>query len=120
MIGRYVNVDKRKGQRGTSYNVRWFDPRTGKRRSKSCGTGVAGKRNAERFRAKIIDDLSKGRVGDPIDCSWQEFVERFLETKAKNRPKTIECYRRVLKTFKELCDPATVMSVTHSNPGPAD
>lgn len=75
--------------------------------------GVAGKNLAARFRSKLVDELAKGRMNDPIDKPWSEFVEEFMAVqRAKKRPKTVLRYDLVLRGFAGICQPASVLSVT--------
>ncbi len=63
---------KARGAEAASWYVGWIDPE-GKRRCKSCGPGLPGRRNAERLRRKIEAQLITGQYHQQIKTTWESF-----------------------------------------------
>ena len=63
-----------------SWHCEWDEP-TGARRSKSCGPGRKGKRDAEAMRDKINTELRMGTYesAELSRVTWDEFLKRYRE-----------------------------------------
>ena len=59
-----------------SYTAQWEDPITGKRKYKS--TGTAFKREAERFAARLEDEIRENAT-KPVDALWGVLRQRYEE-----------------------------------------
>lgn len=102
---------RRKGKRSTTYSLRWKDQRTGRCRSKTCGTDKA---LARRLQGQKREELAKGIAGDAIDVPWGEFVEQELELAAgRISPKGRLRLKCSLDALTDLCDPPSVGSVDY-------
>lgn len=67
---------KKLGAAKASWYVGWYDP-AGKRRCQSCGSGVEGKRNADKLRRKREADLIAGTYDDNSRKTWEEFRREY-------------------------------------------
>ena len=70
-----VRVFKRSGRK--FYQAEWTDPVTGKLRSKS--TKQSTKRDAERFAAKLEEELLRGDDTNSRYLTWKSFRQRYEE-----------------------------------------
>src|SRR5262249_54356218 len=91
--------------------LQWHDPTTGKRKSKSAGT--ADMDAAERIRADLEYELSKGLYKEPCKMPWLTFRTLFEEEKvAGYRPNTRGKISTVLDALEERMAPGTLGDVT--------
>jgi integrase len=90
--------------------LQWHDPETGKRKSKSAGTG--NRATAETRRAELEYELNHGLHQEASRMSWERFRELFEEEYLPDlRPKSRSRYREVLTRFERLCRPTTLAGV---------
>ena len=68
-----VWIHKRDGKRGTSYRLRWVNPRTGKWESLACGRD---RRLALMEKTRIEGELREGLAGTIAHTDIGEFVEQ--------------------------------------------
>jgi integrase len=91
--------------------LQWIDPDTGRRKSKSSGTGKDAE--AEQARADLEYELNHGRYQEASRMTWERFRELFEEEYlAGLRPNTQENYRFTLDSFEQVCHPARLRSIT--------
>ena len=57
--------------------LRWIDPETGHKRTKSAKT--TRRREAERMAARIEADLKAGKMATAGKTSWEDFRQRYEE-----------------------------------------
>jgi integrase len=115
MASAWINQDPRQvqkhGTEGASWVVNWYDPE-GRKQSKSCGAGPAGKRTAERLRRKIEAELMTGTYRKQIKTTWatfrQEYEERVLAGLA---PRTRGSAKSSLDAFERHIRPVRVFCV---------
>ena len=67
---------KKVGPEKASYFVGWIDPE-GKRRCKSCGRGVRGRKAAERLARKIEGQLLAGTYEGQSKATWKQFRQEY-------------------------------------------
>lgn len=88
----------------------WTDPETGKARRQS--TGTPNKRDAERFRLRLENELNDPHAKRNPRTTWEQFreaVERdFLPDK---RPSTRERYRVVMNSFERAIAPKLMTGI---------
>ena len=90
--------------------AQWTDPISGKPRLRSTGHKV--ERDAERWAARLENDLNDGLV-TPANATWEELVERaerdFLPDK---RPRTRDCYRTAMRDIAKHLNPKRLTGIT--------
>src|SRR5260370_37131429 len=64
------------GEAAAAWVVGFYDPE-GKRRSKSCGPGSEGKKNAEKLRKQIDAQLLTGTYQSNDKKSWEDFRKEY-------------------------------------------
>jgi integrase len=90
--------------------LQWFDPDTGKRKSKSAQT--ADPEEAEVAREKLQYELRHGKYQEASKLSWKGFRELFEAEYLPNcRPKTRAKIRSVLDIFEEHCNPRQLQAI---------
>lgn len=100
--------------KAASWYVGWREP-DGKRRSKSCGAGVAGKTKAQKLRRKIDAELVTGTYGSSPNRTWQDFRAEYDSTMVAVMPaSTARQVRRSLDAFQEAIHPAKMLGITTS------
>lgn len=75
-----VKVRKFRRQGAKFFQVQWFDPLTGKRKRLSTGTSI--EREAERFAARIENDINEGRESN-YRTTWADFRVRYEQEVVK-------------------------------------
>jgi len=79
---------KAHGEAKAAFCVGWFDP-DGKKRSKSFGSGMKGKGDAEKYKIKVEDQLLHGTYASSVRKTWQQFRQEWEEKiGAKMLPQT--------------------------------
>jgi integrase len=100
------------GKAKAAHYVGWYTP-DGKRRSKSCGVGTIGKREAERLRDKRKSELTLGTYGEKNKVTWQEFRERYeRDILPALALKTEKEAKAALTRFEEVAKPRLVAFIT--------
>jgi integrase len=90
--------------------LQWFDPDTGKRKSKSAET--ADPQEAEVAREKLQYELRHGKHQEASNLTWKAFRERYeAEYTPGCRPKTQAKIHSVLNTFEAICNPRRLQGV---------
>jgi integrase len=103
---------KKHGEDAASWYVGWIDPE-GKRRCKSCGAGLDGKRNAEKLRKKREAELITGTYQAKSNKTWGDFRQKYeLEIVAGLAVRTREEVKFALDSFERLAKPVKVASLT--------
>jgi integrase len=91
--------------------LQWFDPDTGRRKSKSAGTADPGA--AEDTRADLKGGLNHGRYQEASKLDWSRFRELFEQEYLPGlRPRSREKYATVLDVFEEIVNPEKLRAVT--------
>ncbi|HEV3261872.1 MAG TPA: site-specific integrase [Gemmataceae bacterium] len=95
---------KKVGEAKAAYYVGWIDPE-GKRRCKSCGTGAAGKKAAEKLRQKREGELREGTYKSNSKKTWddfhQEYKDKILPKKApRSRAEILTSLAHVKRIMK--------------------
>jgi integrase len=94
-----------------SLMLQWFDPDTGKRKSRSAKT--ADEAAAEKARADLEYELNHGLFQERSRLDWERFRERFEEEYLPGlRPRSAEKYITVLDVFETIIKPARIGSIT--------
>jgi integrase len=103
---------KKRGADKASWYVGWVDP-AGKRRRKSCGPGLQGKRNAEKLQKKRESELLTGTYQANDRQTWKEFRKEY-ESKVLEglAPKTRQSAKSSLDAFERHARPARVACIT--------
>lgn len=93
-----------------NFQCEWTDPETGKARRQS--TGTPNKRDAERFRLRLENELNDPHAKRNPRTTWESFreaVERdFLPDK---RPSTRERYRVAMNSFERAIAPKLMTGI---------
>lgn len=103
-----VWIEKRRGKRGTSYRLRWVDPRTGKWESEAVGRDLAFARER---RDQIRQALRDGFGGKLPHTEMAEFVEMLPSLMCGKSPSTIETTQDSIRLLEELAGPGHVMAI---------
>jgi hypothetical protein len=84
--------------------LQWYDPETGRRRSKSAET--VDPDIAEAKRDDLEYELNHGKYEEPSKIPWEDFRELFAaEYLAGHRPTTREKHHAVLDVFEDIIHP---------------
>jgi integrase len=90
--------------------LQWYDPDTGKRKSRSAETN--NPMEAEKKRADLEYELNHGLYQEPSKITWERFRELFeAEFVSARRDNTQRNYRAALDLFERLCSPRAVRLV---------
>jgi hypothetical protein len=93
--------------------LRFTDPLTGRRESRSAGTRV--RREAERLAARWETELREGRYKAPFKASWAEFRERFEAEKGLSLSEnTRNSTRTAFNHLERVINPSKLASLTAS------
>lgn len=93
--------------------LRFTDPLTGRRHSRSAGTRV--RREAERLAARWEAELREGRYKAPTKASWAEFRERFeAEKGASLSENTRSATCSAFNHLERLINPSKLCALTAS------
>ena len=96
---------KKHGKAKASWHVGWHDL-DGQRKSKSCGPGARGKRDAEKLADTIHSQLVTGTYQSNERKTWQEFRELYeLQIISSMDPKPAREVRNSLRTFDRIIRP---------------
>jgi len=91
--------------------LQWIDPDTGRRKSRSAGTG--DEREAEQARADLEYELNHGRYQEASRMTWERFRELFEDQYvAALREETRKVYGNAFSLFERVCNPKRLRSVT--------
>jgi integrase len=111
MTEKRINVWVQRRPDRATLCLQWFDPETGKRKSKSAET--ADPEEAEARRVDLESDLNNGRYQEASRMGWEGFRELFeAEYLPGVRPLTAKKYREVFDVFESLVRPGKVRAVT--------
>jgi integrase len=90
--------------------LQWYDPVTGKRKSKSAES--CNPIDVERRRAALEYELNHGLYREASNMPWERFRQLFEEEfVAAKRPDTKKNYRIALDLFEQICHPKTLRSI---------
>jgi integrase len=90
--------------------LQWYDPVTGKRKSKSAES--CNPIDVERRRAALEYELNHGLYREASNMPWERFRQLFEdEHVAAKRPETRRNYRGTLDQFEQICRPRTLAGV---------
>ena len=103
-----VWINKRKGKRGTSYRLRWIDPKTGKMESESCGRDLAF---ARLRRDQVKQELREGLAGRLPDTSIADLRDRLPELMAGRSPMTVQRTQESLDSLRDQCGEMPIGSI---------
>lgn len=88
----------------------WRDPVTGKLKTKS--TGTTKPRDAERFLARLEDELNNGEAHG-VDTLWATVADRYqAEVLVSRAPATLRKFQGTRNAVEDLIDPKLVASLT--------
>jgi integrase len=91
--------------------LQWFDPDTGRRKSKSAGT--ASEDEAEQQRSDLEYELNHGKFQEASRIDWDRFRQLFeTEYLPGLREKTRIKYATVLDVFEQIVSPKKLRSIT--------
>src|SRR5262245_36983891 len=95
-----------------SYYVGWFDPE-GKRKSKSCGPGAAGKGLAEKLKKKTEAELLTGTYRSNNKSVWKDFRDEYrTNVLAGLAVRTREQADTSLAHFERIVKPVRMLGIT--------
>src|SRR5262249_47042822 len=90
--------------------LQWFDPNTGRRKSKSAGT--ADEDAAETARADLEYELNHGKYQEASRMTWERFRELFEKEYLPNlRPNTRRTLGDAMNHLERICRPARLSSI---------
>jgi integrase len=95
-----VWIVRRSGKRGTSYRLRWVDPRTGRWESEAAGRDLA---YARVRRDQIRQELRDGLTGKAPETTVAELVDRLGSLMAGKTHFTVESTKESLRSLDDLC-----------------
>lgn len=99
---------------GRDLMLRWTDPVTGKRRTRTAGT--TDWKEAERCGGKLEEELRAGTVASPSKITWRAFLARHDDEKLSGgNPDTAEAYRVALGHVTRVLDPDRLAKLTTAN-----
>lgn len=102
-----VRIFRRKGR--ANYEAQWEDPISGKKKTRSTGTGR--RRDAERFAARVEDELKAGTFEKTI-VTWERFLQRFeTEFMPSKAPRSQAKIRVTINLINRLLSPKTLTSL---------
>lgn len=85
----------------------------GKQRSKSCGPGRKGKRQAETLQRQREGEFAAGTYRSANRMTWEEFRKEFEQkVPAGKRPQTQDAYKFCLNNFEKAIKPNLLRSIT--------
>ena len=94
----------------TNWVMRYTDPRTGRRITRS--TGTSNRRQAERVAGKWESELRAGKYRKSVDTHWPEFRERYEKQVAVEQAKgTLDKVIAVLNAVEESLAPKRVRDI---------
>ncbi len=94
--------------------AQWDDPITGLTKTRS--TKVTETRKAERFAAKLEEELNSGTYAPPTNTTWAEFCERFLsEVSSAKKGGTAEKTRATMSMIEKLVNPKFLAALADAN-----
>ncbi len=94
-------ICRHKGKTGTTYRVRWVDPRSGRWRSRTAGRDYVA---ARLLRGQVRADLRDGLAGKRPDVSPAELADRLPILMAGRAATTIRKTAGSLRQLQKLCD----------------
>ena len=103
-----VWITRYKGKRGTTYSLRWIDPRTGRWQREPCGRDLAYTRTR---RDEIKQELRDGLAGRLPDVSLTELAGRMDTFMAGKSPETISKTKDSLNALEDACKVGLIASV---------
>lgn len=84
--------------RRRDFEAQWFDETTGKKKTRTTGTAV--RRDAERFAARLEDELNSGPIAQPVRVLWKTIVDRYSDEVLPNLAKKTR--NKTKGTFNKL------------------
>jgi integrase len=110
MSERRVNVWIQQFTNRKNLVLQWFDPDTGKRKSKSAET--ADPKKAEIARADLESDLNHGRHKEASRISWERFRELFEDERLPGmRQSTVRNFGNTFDLLERICHPTSLRSI---------
>jgi len=103
-----VWIVKRKGKRGTSYRLRWIDPKTGKMASEACGRDLA---YARLRRDQVKQELRDGLSGRLPETSIADLRDRLGDLMAGRSDATIQRTKESLDSLRKVCGEMPIGSI---------
>jgi hypothetical protein len=111
-IGQDPKQVEKHGSENASWYVYWRTPEE-KQRSKSCGPGDKGKKQAERLKNKIANELMLGTYREQLRTTWQTFRQEYEEkVVALLAPRTRQAIKSSLDAFERHMNPHRVYHVS--------
>jgi len=108
-----VWITKRKGKKGTTYNVRWYEPGTDKAKSKAFKRA----KDAESYKVQLRDDIDNGNYHRPVKMRFSDWKEKHI-LNMENSPdvdvseKTIFSHAEALAALDVHCKPRYLSDIT--------
>jgi integrase len=100
-----------RGEANAPWLVGWLEP-DGRRRSKTCGPGQAGKRTADKLAAKITAELMTGTYQMKTRILWDDFVKEYTARVLNGLdPESKRLSLDALGQFKRHVKPLRVFSI---------
>lgn len=99
------------------YVLRWTDPVTGKKRTKTSEHQNDGRKRsrslAEKEAGQLQGELEAGLVPHRKRTTWTDFVERFIaDVSTRRRVRTVQAYENALESFGRVIRPSHLDVVT--------
>lgn len=96
------------------FQAQWDDPVTGKTKTKSAKTTI--RREAERFAARLEDELNNGTYRPYAETTWAELQERYTtEVSAGKADKTRHKTKSMFNAVADLIGPKMASSMADPN-----
>ena len=101
--------EKREAGSKARWSIGWYDPVTGKRRSKKVGS----KSMATTAARKLEGAIASGSYQAPSRKRWEDFVAKYMQDVfPRLAPKTKEVTRTALSNFQRIVQPGKVSGIT--------
>ncbi|OQB85186.1 MAG: site-specific tyrosine recombinase XerC [Planctomycetes bacterium ADurb.Bin126] len=98
-----------RGKRGTTYRLRWINPRTGEWEAEACGRDLA---YARERRDQVRQELRDGLTGKLPETTVQGLIDQLPVLMAgKSATHTIPSTQGSLRELQALCKPSTIADI---------
>jgi integrase len=102
---------KKYGGAAASWYVGWYEP-DGRKKCKSCGPGLDGKRRADRLRRKLEAELMTGTYQMHVMKTWDEFhAEYDAKVLSRLAPRSRDEALTALAHFKRIVKPVRLFAL---------
>lgn len=108
-----VWITKRKGKKGISYNVRWYEPGTDKAKSKAFKRS----KDAQAYKVQMRGDIDEGNYHRPNKMRFSEWKDKHIANMEDSpdvdvSEKTIAGHKEALAALDTHCKPRYLTDIT--------